>query len=179
MKHDTIVTQPVIETDRFALRPARRSDEGLIALYAGDEEVARNTASIPHPLPPGSIEAFIQRALAVDRMEDVWVMDGGNAMGAEVMGVISLKRVDTGKAEISFWVAPAFWNTGLASEAVAALLAENPLHLDTVYATVFQDNPASARVLTHNGFQYLGDAETFSVARNATVPTWTYSLKLD
>ncbi len=121
---------------------------------AGDEEVARNTASIPHPLPPGSIEAFIQRALAVDRMEDVWVMDGGNAMGAEVMGVISLKRVDTGKAEISFWVAPAFWNTGLASEAVAALLTE-------IRCTSTRSMPRCFRTirlgagLTHNGFQYL------------------------
>ena len=32
-------------------------------------------------------------------------------------------------------------------------------------------------VLTNNGFQYLGDAEAFSVARGATVPTWTYLRK--
>ena len=32
---------------------------------------------------------------------------------------------------------------------------------DTMFATVFQDNPASARVLTNAGFVYLGDAETY------------------
>ena len=37
----------------------------------------------------------------------------------------------------------------------------------------------SARVVTNHGFNYLGDAETFSVARNAKVPTWTYSRKMD
>jgi len=42
---------------------------------------------------------------------------------------------------------------------------------------VFQDNPASARVLTNCGFEYIGDAEAFSVARNAKVPTWTYLRK--
>jgi RimJ/RimL family protein N-acetyltransferase len=47
-----------------------------------------------------------------------------------------------------------------------------------MFASVFQDNAASARVLTHCGFRYLGDAETFSVARNASVATWTYSRKL-
>ena len=47
-----------------------------------------------------------------------------------------------------------------------------------MFASVFQDNPASARVLTNCGFEYLGDAESFSVARGATVPTWTYSRKL-
>jgi len=39
---------------------------------------------------------------------------------------------------------------------------------------VFQDNPASARVLTHCGFEYIGDAESFSVARNTTVKTGNY-----
>ena len=40
------------------------------------------------------------------------------------------------------------------------------------------DNPASARVLTNTGFEYLGDAEAFSVARGSTVPTWTYLKRL-
>ena len=62
MIHDRIVNQAVIETDRFSLRPLRRSDQGLIELYAGDERVAKMTTSIPHPLPPGTTEAFISRA---------------------------------------------------------------------------------------------------------------------
>lgn len=177
MKHDTIVNQPVINADRIVLRPLRRSDQGLIEMYAGDKDVAANTTSIPHPLPPGSIEALIQRAQSEDRMEDVWAMDGTADGGPEVMGVIGLTRVDHGKSEIGYWVAPAFWNTGLASEAVRTLIAANPLQSDTIFASVFQDNPASARVLTNCGFQYLGDAESFSVARDAAVPTWTYSLK--
>lgn len=179
MKHDTIVNQPVIEAERFVMRPLRRSDQGLIEMYAGDEAVARMTSSIPHPLPPGSVEAYIQRAQSDDRIEDVWALDGSRDGASEVMGVIGLKRVDLTKVEIGYWIAPAFWNTGLASEAVKAMIATNPLKSDTIFAAVFQDNPASARVLTNCGFQYLGDAESFSVARNAAVPTWTYSLKLD
>jgi len=48
-----------------------------------------------------------------------------------------------------------------------------------MFAEIFQDNPASARVVTAAGFEYIGDAETFSVARNTLVPTWTYLRKLD
>ena len=58
------------------------------------------------------------------------------------------------------------------------LVKANPLENSNLFASVFQDNPASARVLTHCGFQYLGDAESYSVARDANVPTWTYSKKL-
>ena len=90
------------------------------------------------------------------------------------MGLISLQRMDRNQSEVGYWVAPPFWNTGLASEAVEALVTANPLDNATMFASVFQDNPASARVLMHCGFEYIGDAESFSVARNATVKTWTY-----
>ncbi len=51
---DQIVEQQVIETERLCLRPARKSDIGLLSLYAGDHRVAMNTRSIPSPLPPGA-----------------------------------------------------------------------------------------------------------------------------
>lgn len=177
MKLEPIIAQPVIETDRFDLRPLRRSDMGLIELYASDERVAQMTTSIPHPLPPGAAEAFVARAMKDDRDEDIWVMDGTKAGGSEVMGVISLEKMDRNQAEVGYWVAPIYWNTGLASRAVEALVTANPLDNATMFASVFQDNPASARVLIHCGFEYLGDAESYSVARGTTVPTWTYSRK--
>ncbi|MFC3616569.1 GNAT family N-acetyltransferase [Lutimaribacter marinistellae] len=178
MKIDTIINQPVIETERFDLRPLRKSDKGLVEHYSSDERVARMTTSIPHPLPPGMAEAFVTRAMSEDRDEDTWAMDGTKDGGPELMGVISLKKMDRNQTEVGYWVAPIFWNTGLASLAVQALVEANPLDNATMFASVFQDNPASARVLTHCGFEYLGDAESFSVARDTTVPTWTYSRKL-
>jgi RimJ/RimL family protein N-acetyltransferase len=177
MSLDQIGTQPIIETERFVLRPLRKSDEGLIAHYVGDERVARMTSSIPHPLPPGAAEAYVSRAMGTDRDEDVWAIDGTPSGGDELKGVIGLKRMDRNQSEVAYWVAPAFWNTGLASEALEALVRANPLGNAAMFASVFQDNPASARVLIHCGFEYLGDAETFCVARDATVPTWTYSRK--
>ena len=173
-----------IGAGRFVLRRVQRSDAGLFALYAGDKRVAEGTRSIPHPLPPGAAEAFVARAMTAKTDEDVWVMDGAATGLAEVLGVISLKRMDEsrfdrGQSEIGYWVAPAFWNTGIASAAVRALVTANPQTNRTIFAEVFQDNPGSARVLSHCGFDYLGDAETFSVARGARVPTWTYVKKLD
>ena len=170
--------QATVPAERFVLRPLRRSDSGLIALYASDERVARMTRRIPHPLPPGAIEVFIGKALAEDRHEDVWAIDGVAQGLSEVVGVISLERMDRNQSEIGYWVAPAFWNTGIASEAIRVLLAANPQQAAQIYAEVFQDNPGSARVLTNCGFDYLGDAEAFCVARNAVVPTWTYVLKI-
>ncbi|MBS4010192.1 MAG: GNAT family N-acetyltransferase, partial [Roseovarius sp.] len=105
MKYETIVNQPVMPAERFDLRPLRVSDAGLIGMNAGDERVARFTRSIPHPLPPGATEALITRAQAEDRSEDIWAIDGTKAGGSEVMGLISLERVDDGQSEIAYWVA--------------------------------------------------------------------------
>ena len=179
MKMSKIKTQSTIQKDRFELRPMRVSDMGLIELYASDERVAGMTSSIPHPLPPGTTESFVNRCIAHERDEDVWVIDGLKSGGAEVMGLISLTRMDRNQSEVGYWVAPAYWNTGLASEAVQTLVDANPMGNATMFGAVFQDNPASAKVLTHCGFEYLGDAETFRVARDRPVATWTYTLKLN
>lgn len=175
---DPILTQPAIEAGRFVLRPIVPSDAGLVALYASDERVARMARDLPHPLPPGAVEAMIRKASEPERDQDIWVMDGSARDHAEVMGLVSLDRMDRRQSEIAYWVAPAFWNTGIASEAVRALLEANPQQACQIYAEVFQDNPGSARVLTNCGFDYLGDAEAFSVAREAVVPTWTYVRKM-
>ncbi|AXI46539.1 GNAT family N-acetyltransferase [Sulfitobacter sp. SK012] len=178
MEMQKLDTQLVIETPRFDMRPLRRSDLGLIEMYASDARVANTTTTIPHPLPPGMMEAFIVRATSEPRDEDVWAIDGSRSGGTEVMGVISLSRLDRNQSEVGYWIAPAFWNTHLASEAVSTLVASNPLANAAMFASVFHDNPASAKVLTNAGFQYLGDAETFCIARNTAVPTWTYSRSL-
>jgi len=178
MKLDQVVDQPTIEAERIMLRPLRKSDAGLLSLYAGDARVAKATQFLPHPYPPGAAEGYIGRATAGDRTEDVWALDGSASELSELLGVITLARMDRGQSEISYWVAPAFWNTGLASEAVRSMIAANPQNVRTYFAVVFQDNPGSARVLTNAGFEYIGDAEAFSIARNAKVATWTYIRKM-
>ena len=124
------------------------------------------------------ILAAIARAMSGETRGTIWAMDGAATGLSELLGVISLKPMDRGQSEVGFWVAPQMWNTGIASEAVSALVAANPLDDRTLFAEVFQDNPGSAKVLTNCGFEYLGDAETFSVARGARVPTWTYIRKM-
>lgn len=178
MLQKAIVAQPVIAAARFDLRPLRKSDAGLVNLYLSDRRLAEGTPAVPHPLPPGTAEALVARAMSDKRDSDVWALDGTAHELDEVLGLVTLTAHGGAQSEVAYWVAPAFWNTGLASEAVNALVTANPHGCRTLFAEVFQDNPASARVLTNAGFEYLGDAETWSVARGAKVPTWTYLRKM-
>lgn len=175
---DAVGGQPIIETQRLVLRPLRPSDVGMIAHYTSDRRVAEGTRAIPHPLPPGAAEDFVARAMAVNRVEDVWAIDGSAHNLTELLGVVSLTRMESDQSELGFWVGSGFWNTGFATEAVEGLVRANPHGSRTLFAEAFQDNPGSARVLTNSGFEYLGDAESWSVARDARVPTWTYLRKM-
>ena len=178
MEHSTLELQIEIPAERFVLRPPKLSDVGPLDMHLGDERVAKMTREFAHPLPPGATESYISRSLDAKHPEDVWVMDGSSTGMGEVLGAVGLERMDRGQAEIAFWVVPCLWGTGIATEAVKAILAANPLACDTVFAAVFQDNPASAKMLTNLDFLYLGDAEYHSVARGAQVLTWTYVKKM-
>lgn len=174
----TTDSQPSIPAGRFLLRPLRVSDAGLIQLYTSDRRVAEGTRAIPHPLPPGAAEQYVARAMSSNRTEDVWAIDAESSGLGELVGVVSLTRIEPEQSELGFWIGPGFWNTGFATEAVNALVAANPHRSRTLFAEAFQDNPGSAKVLTNAGFSYLGDAESWSVARDARVPTWTYLRKM-
>ncbi|MDG2407094.1 MAG: GNAT family N-acetyltransferase [Paracoccaceae bacterium] len=170
--------QPVIAALWFDLRPLRLSDLGLLELHLADLRVARTTGRIAHPLPPGVTKAYIERALQPSRDEDIWAIDGTKSGLPDVMGVISLRRLDRDQSELGYWIAASFWNTDLASEAVLALIEANPMDNTSIFASVFQDNLAATRVLSKSGFSYLGEAETFNLARGENMPTWTYTIKL-
>lgn len=166
--------QPQIDAARLTLRHLCDEDAPLIAHYANDRRVSEMTTTIPFPLPASAARELIGRARDPSRSEDFWAIDTSRSDGAALVGLISLTHLDLDQSEVGYWIAPAFWNRGFAQEALAALIGANPHRNRTLFASVFQDNPVSARVLTNCGFVYLGDAEAWSVARNANVPSWTY-----
>ncbi len=164
-----------LHAPRLRLRRLVPADAAVIHLYASDLRVARMTTSIPHPNPPGSAEAFVARVRGAGARETVWALDTGADDENGLIGLISLKLRAAGEAEVGYWVAPAFWNAGYAGEAVEAVVQEAERQgLAALTASVFQDNLASARVLTRAGFAYVGEGEAHSVARGAMVPTFLY-----
>lgn len=172
---DAFPEQPEVATPRMRLRRLRRSDAGLIALYCGHADVARMTTSIPHPYPPGLAEGFVERAGDIRDGEYVWALDTGEDDMNGLIGLISLRVREDGVGAVGYWVASAFQGAGYASEAVEAIVGHaEALGLRALIAQAFQDNLASVKVLTRSGFVYEGEGALYSLARNATVPTFCY-----
>lgn len=77
---------------------------------------------------------------------------------------------EDGRREVSYWLGRQYWGRGIATQALAALLAqiaERPLH-----ARVAKDNPASLRVLERCGFAVAGEDRGFANGRGAEVEEW-------
>lgn len=172
---ELVLLQSDLVTPRLRLRRLRYSDAAVIGLYASDPRVAKMTTTIPHPYPPGQAQAFVERALSPAAVDWVWAMDAGEDSENGLIGLISLRRPGGGLGEVTYWVAPAFWGTGYASEAVEAVVTDAAARgCAELEARVFQDNVASAKVLSRAGFAYVGEGEAHSVARGALVPTFEY-----
>ncbi len=176
MLETALPPQTEIVTPRLRLRRMRPADAGLIALYSSNERLARMTAVIPSPYPPGLAEAFIERTLANRVASEItWAMDSGDDDENGLVGLISLKSHGGGEVEVGYWVAAAFWGTGYASEALAGVVDWSRANgLRALTAVVFQDNAASIRVVTRAGFLYEGETEIHSLARGAMVPSFRY-----
>lgn len=81
------------------------------------------------------------------------------AEGGEVVGRVNLTEVVDGSAELGYRIAQKAVGQGLATATVCKVreLAATEYGLSTLRARVTQDNPASRKVLEHNGFVAVGE----------------------
>ena len=181
------ILQPVdIVTERLRLRRFRPSDAALVELMASDRRVAWMTERVPHPYPPGVAAGFVARVAAGTADEIGWAIDTdlGTGTGDDeaengLIGTIMLRLDGPGTARGGYWLAPAFWGTGYATEALEGVVGfARDAGFEALTARVFQDNPASVKVLMHAGFAYVDDGEAYSLARGTMVPTHNYRLVL-
>jgi 8-oxo-dGTP diphosphatase len=142
-------------TSRLRLRPPAAGDAAAVAALAGEWEVARFTAFIPHPYAESDAHEFIvvaarKRAL---RQEMIYVLE--RRVEGDVIGAVGVAA----GGEIGYWIGKPFWGQGYAAEAVKCLLglAFDGLELAGVHADVMAENAASARVLEKAGFTRLGE----------------------
>lgn len=142
-----------IACDGFVLRAWRMDDVDSLVRHANDPLVSRSLGHrFPYPYTEEDARIFIGQALHLPD-EKTWAIElNGEASGG--IGVHPGEGVERHSAELGYWLGRAYWNEGIASAAVAALVphAMHELRLYRLQARVFADNPASMRVLQKCGF---------------------------
>lgn len=142
------------------LRRVRPSDAEAIFERVNDSEVVRWTTRIPHPYPEDGAREFIKKSLEQWEQGSAYVYAITLCGSDELAGVISLGNVflKHGCAELGFWLGKSYWGRGLMTDAARLILqvAFDDLGLYRVYASAFEANIASRKVLEKVGFQLEG-----------------------
>jgi RimJ/RimL family protein N-acetyltransferase len=168
-----------IETKRLWLRWPRASDAPAITSFASLAEVARMTATIPHPYPPGEAERFLMKARTGNASGTALVLAITQKGAArQTIGLLSATLASGRDIEFGYVVAPQMCGKGFASEAVEAL-ADTVFSLtraNRILANSRVDNIASRRVLEKTGFAFVDTGLDFLPARGGLHPCDRFQL---
>jgi len=150
---------PVLETDRLILRPLQMRDAQDLYAYAQDPQVARHVLWDAHESIWESRQ-FLRGAIRQYRKGQpgsfaITLKDSGRMIGTIGFMWINL---DYRSGEVGYSLSRAYWNQGIMTEALRAVLAFgfDTLQLNRIEAQHETDNPASGRVMLHAGMQYEG-----------------------
>lgn len=142
-----------LEAPNVRLRRIGESDIPALIALAGDEDVAKTTAHLPHPFGEEEAQAFLDRARTGEASGDELIFAVERRVQPGLIGCAGIV-FGTAGVSIGYWFGKPHWGRGYATEAVQALVRLLFANFGSaaVAADVMGDNPASGRVLEKAGF---------------------------
>jgi [ribosomal protein S5]-alanine N-acetyltransferase len=167
---------PVLLTQRLLLRPFEHEDAPALAVLLNNPSVAMGICSAPLPFTTlhASARILMIRAREMAGKDVVWAVEDTEGT---LIGTLGLSETAIDTYRLGYAYAPSHWGKGYATEALDAVLewARRNKASAEIYAEVFLDNPASARVLAKLGFIETGTNARFSLARDTSDITRTFT----
>lgn len=147
---------PTIKTERLELRAYEVGDIAELVSLIGAREVAANLARVPYPYTEQDARNFIGSIKQTPEEARFAVVLGSDR---RLIGGIGL-RIDSAhsRAELGYWLGASYWGQGYATEAAHAVMQYgfHTLGLNRIWASVFEGNAVSARVLKKVGMSHEG-----------------------
>lgn len=160
------------------LRTWRRRDVDSLVRHADDPAVSINLRDrFPHPYTRADAESWIDLASTQEPPRHFAIVIAGEAAGG--IGFDPRTDVYRRTAEIGYWLGRVHWGRGIATEALGAVVDYSFStfdHLVRLEASVYEWNPASARVLEKVGFHLEARLEKRVVKDGRTIDELLYSL---
>ncbi len=164
------MTAEELRTDRLVLRRYRYEDAGPINALVQDPRIYRNVGRIPPNAPLSRTQGFIARSRA--GWEDGTELGFAVTLDGAIIGTVGGGAPAPGlPLDVGYWIVPALWGQGYATEAFLAYLAWLSCARGYRCATAgyFPDNPASGRVLRKAGFLPCGRTRYTCLGRQAVI----------
>ncbi len=148
---------PVLKNEDLTLRSLKLSDAPVLAKHLDDKKISRWTLHIPFPYKERDAKRFIRRSFFKIRNMEEYTF---GIFREELCGVITLMNIDheNSSAEVGYWLAGKFWGEGIMTDALrlVAGFAFEKERFHRLFARLFAENTASARVLEKAGFSQEG-----------------------
>ena len=144
---------PLIKRESFILRPWVANDAPSLVKHANNPLVAINLRDgFPCPYTPGEAKKWLE--MVGNNKEDVILAVEVQGEAAGGIGLHGMKDVYRYNCEIGYWLSETHWGKGITTEAVGAMVkfAFEQTKWLRLFASIFENNFASMRVLEKNGF---------------------------
>jgi len=139
------------------LRALRYSDKETMAILANNKHIWNNLRDeFPYPYTENDALKFIDAVKLKEPQVD-FAIDYEHRFSG-VISLILQKDILRHSAEVGYWIGEPFWGKGITTAAVALIVdyGFKTLGLQRIYASVFEGNIASQRVLEKCGFKLEG-----------------------
>ena len=146
-----------LETKRLLLRPWEESDAESCYRYASDPLVGPAAGWPAHTSVENSREIIRTVLSEPDTFAVILKERPDEPVGS--IGVFPTEAPEIGsEPEIGYWIGEPHWNRGIAGDAVGSICeyAFRETELIRLFASVFEYNAPSMRVLEKNGFRKVG-----------------------
>ena len=168
------------EKDIIWVESILKATPNALQHIADNKSVAQNLRdAFPHPCTFDDAATFLDNV----RQGKMGIVYGIFLNSGELVGVISLtpgRDINRYSAEVGYFVGEQYWNRGYATEALRLVgnFAQFKHGLKRLYATVFDSNLASMRVLEKAGFKKEGIMKSSAVKDDKILDEHLYGLVL-
>lgn len=142
---------------QVSLRPWHKSDVETLALAANNRLIAQfMTDTFPHPYQLSDAERFIEWSTNNCPSVIRAIQYDNTIVGS--IGIHPQQDIMRKNAEIGYWLSEAYWNRGIATEAIRQMIpiAFELLPVNRIFARTFGNNLASQKALLKAGFEKEG-----------------------
>ncbi|MBV6624584.1 MAG: GNAT family N-acetyltransferase [Rivularia sp. (in: Bacteria)] len=167
--------------DGFYLSSISKNDKAAYLEHLNDKSISDTIPLMPYPYTESMADWWIQRRIDFlnrNQKEISFALRNsqGNLIGS--MGVDDLSIGETHRAEVGYWLAPAYRGQGLMGDALGVFIqyAFNNLKVIRLTAHCLDFNKASARVLEKNKFTLEGCLRQHTKTRNGLFDTLVWGL---
>ena len=166
-----------IQIGEYKLRPWHFNDVPALTKHANNKKLADNLRdTFPSPYTEKDSIEWIHANLGVEPPTNFAIVTKTEAIGN--IGAHIGPDIHRYSAEVGYWLGESYWNKGVMTLALKAFstYAFEKLGMVRLYATVFEWNPGSARVLEKAGYSMEGRLRKYVTKNGKVADALLYAL---